>query len=65
MTIMCSIVAHSSPSVCPVRYMYAACVLALQVRIVLKLLRAEHVGYELQGVRALFDARCTMLCTQF
>jgi hypothetical protein len=45
--------------------MYAACVLALQVRIVLKLLRAEHVGYELQGVRALFDARCTMLCTQF
>jgi hypothetical protein len=41
----------------PVQLMRAVCVLALQVRIVLKLLHAEHVGYELQGVRALFDAR--------
>jgi hypothetical protein len=62
---MCNIVARTYPTVCPVRYMYAACMLALQVRIVLKLLHGEHVGYELQGVRALFDARYTMLQASF
>jgi hypothetical protein len=41
------------------------CMLALQVRIVLKLLHTEHIGYELQGVRALFDARYSFSLLHF